>query len=124
MTSPRASSTRSGSRVSDARHASTLFDGPFSDGQQAILDVLEQAGEPLAVEQLAARTGRPLSQILADVTLLQIRGKLARSSPGPHGVLLRLANLPEADEEPDQDGAPENVVPDPDGPERTGRRAR
>ncbi len=51
-------------------------------GQQAIVDALRDAADPIAVEQLAARTSLPLSGLLADLTLLQIRGRVRREGAG------------------------------------------
>jgi DNA processing protein len=70
----------------DAASAATLFDGNLSSGQQAIVRVLREAEDPLLVDQIAARSQLPMSQILADLTLLQIRGRIRQDR---HGVRLR-----------------------------------
>lgn len=66
----------------DAATASTLFDGNLSDGQRAIVEVLASADQPLVVDVLAARTQLPLSQIMTDLTLLQIRGRVRKDHRG------------------------------------------
>jgi DNA processing protein len=66
----------------DARRTATLFDGSLSEGQQAIVSALEGEERALSVEQLASRTGFALSRLLADLTLLQIRGRLVRDGSG------------------------------------------
>jgi DNA processing protein len=65
-----------------ATTAATLFDVNLSPAQSAIVDALRAAGEPLLVDQIAARTQLPMSQLMADLTLLQIRGRIARDSAG------------------------------------------
>jgi DNA processing protein len=68
----------------DARSVATLFDGNLTPGQQAIVAALREAGngEILIAEQIAARTQLPLQQIMADITLLQIRGRVIRDWSG------------------------------------------
>ena len=66
----------------DAATSATLFDANLTDGQKMIVDVLIEAGEPLVVDQLVARTRLPLSQILSDLTLLQIRGRVNKDQRG------------------------------------------
>ncbi len=66
----------------DATSSGTLFDGKLTAGQQAIVDALRDAADPIAVDQLAARTRLPLSGLLADLTLLQIRGRVRREGAG------------------------------------------
>ncbi|MHC4081011.1 MAG: DNA-processing protein DprA [Planctomycetota bacterium] len=66
----------------NATSAGTLFDGKLTDGQQAIVDVLREAAEPLLADQIAARSRLPLSRVLADLTLLQIRGRVRRDRAG------------------------------------------
>ena len=65
-----------------ATTAATLFDQNLTNGQQAIVDALTDADGTVAVEQIAARTQLPLSQILADLTLLQIRGRIHKDHTG------------------------------------------
>lgn len=60
----------------------SLFDHALSEGQKAIIAALHDAGDQLLVDQLAARTQLPMSQIMADVTLLQIRGKVSKNFGG------------------------------------------
>lgn len=68
----------------DAGHAATLFDQKLSEGQQKIVDALRDAGESLLVDVIAARTQLPMHQIMADLTLLQIRGVVGRDRKGVH----------------------------------------
>jgi DNA processing protein len=62
----------------DASRSATLFDGNLTESQQAIVETLTQSQEPLLVDQLAARTQLPLSRLMADLTLLQIRGRVSQ----------------------------------------------
>jgi DNA processing protein len=64
-----------------AAKAATLFDGNLSPGQRAIVDVLTD-GETMLVDQIAARTQLPMSQLMADLTLLEIRGRVQRERGG------------------------------------------
>lgn len=66
----------------DAASATTLFDGNLTDGQKVIVEVLSDAGDPMLLDQLAARTRLPVNQIMADLTLLQIRGRVQRDFTG------------------------------------------
>jgi DNA processing protein len=69
----------------DATRSATLFDKNLTDGQQAIVETLRNAKGPLPVDRLAAICELPLSRVLADLTLLEIRRRL---SQGPDGVRL------------------------------------
>jgi DNA processing protein len=71
----------------EAKTTTTLFDGSLSDGQRLILNALQDEGDQLLMDQIAARTHLPLSQIMADITLLQIRGMLLKDFGG--GVRLK-----------------------------------
>lgn len=73
----------------DAKRAATLFDGRLTEGQRAIVETLAEAGETLLVDQIAARAQVPMSRLLADLTLLEIRGRVARDGDG---VRLRFAD--------------------------------
>ncbi|MCI0363104.1 MAG: DNA-processing protein DprA [Phycisphaerales bacterium] len=66
----------------NASSSATLFDTNLTRGQQTIVEVLTDAGDPLLVDQIAARTQLPLNQIMADLTLLQIRGRVQRDFSG------------------------------------------
>ena len=59
----------------------SLFDGTLSDAQRAIIEVLDGDGAVL-VDQIAARTQLPMSRIMSELTLLQIRGRIARDHRG------------------------------------------
>jgi DNA processing protein len=71
-----------------ATTASSLFEGNLTAGQQAIVEVLRTEGKPLLVDQVAARSRLPLSRVLADLTLLQIRGNVRKDGEG-----VRLAKI-------------------------------
>ncbi|MDY7110227.1 MAG: DNA-processing protein DprA [Planctomycetota bacterium] len=68
------------------RQSTTLFDAAMTEGQAAVIRVLRDAQGPLLPDQLAARTRRPMSELMADLTLLQIRGRIRRDH---RGVTLR-----------------------------------
>ncbi len=72
------------SGVEGAKSAATLFDANLTPGQQAIVESLQEDGEtePLMAEQISARTQLPLQQIMADLTLLQIRGRVTKDWSG------------------------------------------
>ncbi len=83
-------------RADGTARSTTLFDANLTAGQKSIVDALRDAGgggpgdgagaggsgEPVLVEVIAARTQLPLSQIMADLTLLQIRGRVTRGMDG------------------------------------------
>lgn len=78
-------------RAESASSAATasLFDGHLSDGQREILEVVRAAGgEAVAIDQIAVGTQRPMADLMADLTLMQIRGVLARDTRG-----IRLGRL-------------------------------
>jgi DNA processing protein len=76
------------SGAAGATKAATLFDNNLTAGQKSIIHALSAAGgahsdgEAVLVEVIAARTQLPLSQIMADLTLLQIRGRVTRGMDG------------------------------------------
>lgn len=67
-----------------ASSSASLFDNQLTDSQRKIVEVLinDAAGEALVVEQIAARTNLPLSQLQADITMLQIRGRISKDHTG------------------------------------------
>jgi predicted Rossmann fold nucleotide-binding protein DprA/Smf involved in DNA uptake len=65
-----------------AAKAASLFDGNLTSAQQTIVEVLTKEGDALLVDQLAARTQLPMSQVMADLTLLQIRGRVMKDFGG------------------------------------------
>ena len=65
-----------------ATSAATLFDGNLTDGQKKIVDALVEANDALLMDHIAARTQLPMSQIMADITLLQIRGRVKKEWDG------------------------------------------
>lgn len=72
----------------------SLFDGHLSDGQHAIIAAVRSAGgEGVAVDRIAAETQRPMAELMADLTLLQIRGVLARDARG-----IKLGRAAQTDE--------------------------
>ncbi len=61
----------------------SLFDGQLSDDQRAIVDVVANAGgEAVDIDRIAAETQRPIAELMADLTILQIRNVLARDTRG------------------------------------------
>jgi DNA processing protein len=68
--------------LAGATESSTLFDATLTTGQEAIVRALADAQGPLLPDQLAARTQRPMSELMADLTLLQIRGRIRRDHRG------------------------------------------
>jgi DNA processing protein len=68
--------------VPDAAVGSTLFDETVTDGQRALVSALEAADGPVPADLLAARTGRPLGEMMADLTLLEVRGRVRRGRGG------------------------------------------
>jgi DNA processing protein len=65
-----------------ADQPASLFDGNLTDEQRSIVEALAEAGESLLVDQIAARTQIPMSRLMADLTLLQIRGRVSRNQRG------------------------------------------
>ena len=61
---------------------STVLDAVLTAGQKAIVEALRDGQEQLTPDQLAARTGLPLSELMADLTLLEITGRARRTSNG------------------------------------------
>jgi predicted Rossmann fold nucleotide-binding protein DprA/Smf involved in DNA uptake len=57
--------------VANATAKATLFDGQLSEAQSTIVKALDEAGDALLVDQLAARTQLPMSQIMADLTIFR-----------------------------------------------------
>lgn len=66
----------------DAESAATLFDANLTDDQQTIVNALHEADKPLLVDQIAARTQITMSRLTAELTLLQIRGRVHRDQRG------------------------------------------
>lgn len=66
----------------DATTAATLFDSNLTDGQKKIVDTLIEANDAMVIDHIAARTQLPMSQIVADITLLQIRGRVKKDWDG------------------------------------------
>jgi DNA processing protein len=66
----------------DATRTATLFDKNLTDGQQAIVETLRDADGPLPVDRLAAICELPLSRVLADLTLLEIRRRVKQGLDG------------------------------------------
>ncbi len=60
----------------------SLFDNTLTEPQQAIMRTLADSGEPMLVDQIAASTQLPMSRLMAELTLLQIRGCVARDHRG------------------------------------------
>ena len=66
----------------DATRSPTLFDTNLTGAQQTIVQTLRKADGALVVDQIAARCDLPLSRILADLTLLEIRGRVRNDREG------------------------------------------
>ncbi len=66
----------------DATTSATLFDQNLTEAQQKMVDVLTAADNAVAVEELAAQTQLPMSQVMAELTLLQIRGRIQKDHRG------------------------------------------
>jgi DNA processing protein len=62
--------------------AESLFDAALSPGQQVIVDALRRAGRALRLEEVAAATGLPVAPLMAELTLLQVRGLVERDREG------------------------------------------
>jgi DNA processing protein len=60
----------------------SLFDGQLTEPQQSIVNVLNDAGEAILIDTLAARTQLPLNQLMAELTLLEIRRRIVREGQG------------------------------------------
>ena len=60
----------------------TLLQHRLSPAQTAIVAVLRENATSLPVEVIADRLGRPLPEVMGDVTLLEIRGCLQRRGEG------------------------------------------
>lgn len=65
-----------------AARAATLFDTNLTATQQAIVRTLRDASGPLAVDRIAAACGLAPGRVLADLTLLEIRGQVTQGSGG------------------------------------------
>lgn len=67
----------------DASRPTTLFDANLTDDQRAMVGALSDSEDRiLPLEQLAARTQIPMSRLMADLTVLQIRGRVQRDHRG------------------------------------------
>lgn len=60
----------------------SLFDSTLSDAQRAIVESLGTSGDTVLIDSIAARTQLPMSRIMAELTLLQIRGRISRDHRG------------------------------------------
>lgn len=65
-----------------AQSTDSLFERNLTDSQRAIIDVLAAAETQVLVDQIAARTQIPMNQLMAELTLLQIRGQVQRDHRG------------------------------------------
>ncbi len=66
----------------DASRRASLFDGRLSPGQRAIVEVLERDGGAVLVDQIAAKCRLPLGRVQAELTILQIRGRVVQDREG------------------------------------------
>lgn len=67
--------------VPEAASAS-LFDAALTSGQRAVLSALSAAGGRATLDRIAEDTARPLSELLVDVTRLEIHGRVQRAPGG------------------------------------------
>jgi predicted Rossmann fold nucleotide-binding protein DprA/Smf involved in DNA uptake len=56
--------------------------GDVTSAQARLLAALDAGEAPLGVDELSAKTGLPVGRIVADLTLLQIRGRVRRVGEG------------------------------------------
>jgi len=66
------------------RPAISIRELDLTTGQRAIMEALIGESGPLFVDQLSARTGRGMSEMMADLTLLELRGQVRRDHKGVH----------------------------------------
>jgi DNA processing protein len=64
------------------RESNVVLDGANTAAQCAVLDALAAQRETCDLEQLAAATSLPMSRLLAEVTMLEIRGRVVRDHRG------------------------------------------
>lgn len=57
-------------------------DSHVSERQELILRALDDAGAVVGLDELARRCGLPMSELLAEVTMLEVRGRLKRDHRG------------------------------------------
>ncbi len=69
-----------------ATTAATLFDGSLSPAQKRILAALDDSQQTLSLDQIVARTELPLSQVMGDLTLLEIQRRVKKDASGFHAV--------------------------------------
>lgn len=65
-----------------AKESATLFDTALTDAQQRIVEVLIESDGILLPDRLAAKTQLPMGQLMSELTLLQIRGRVQRDHRG------------------------------------------
>jgi len=65
-----------------AKGSATLFDSALTDAQRLIVDVLINVDDAVLPDRIAAETQLPMGQIMSELTLLQIRGRIHRDHRG------------------------------------------
>jgi DNA processing protein len=67
---------------SGEKNSATLFDHALTDAQRRIVEVLVEADEVVLPDRIAAQTQLPMGQLMSELTLLQIRGRVRRDHRG------------------------------------------
>jgi len=65
-----------------ADDADSMDDTMLTDAQRKVLDVLRDAGRGLGIEEIARQCGLPMSALMAEVTMLEMRGRIRRDHRG------------------------------------------
>jgi DNA processing protein len=65
-----------------AKQSTTLFDAALTNAQQRIVEVLIEADDVVLPDRIAAKTQLPMGQLMSELTLLQIRGRVHRDHRG------------------------------------------
>ncbi|MHC5024546.1 MAG: DNA-processing protein DprA [Planctomycetota bacterium] len=71
-----------GSEEQPSTGGGALLSGSLTDTQAAILEMLRSRSEPAAPDEVAVAVQVPVQQVLAELTLMQIRGLVARDHRG------------------------------------------
>ncbi|NNM27190.1 MAG: DNA-protecting protein DprA [Phycisphaerales bacterium] len=66
----------------DLRTTGSITDRTLTGEQRRILAVVTKAANPVPIPELAARLDRPAGELLADLTMLEVRGRVRRDGSG------------------------------------------
>jgi DNA processing protein len=66
----------------NATKSATLFDAALTDAQRRIVEVLAEASDIVLPDRIAATTQIPINKLMAELTILQIRGRVQRDHRG------------------------------------------